>query len=673
MVIEDTGLTATSVIAILLHEAIHHSTKNLPNATPEEIIKRKKIRENAVEKTYGLEVANIVRGLNKIAATDIRETSLQAENFRKLIVSYSTDPRVTIIKLIDRLEVMRSLAFFPKSKQQKKATETAYLYAPLAHQLGLYNIKSELEDLSLKYTEPEAYRLINNKLKSSAGEREKILQTIVAPVDRALQKEGLRYEIKSRTKSIFSIWKKMQAQKIDFEKIYDIFAIRIILDVPNNREQEEAACWQVYSLIEKIYDTDLSRLRDWISRPKPSGYRSLHITVKTPEGHPMEVQIRTTGMDDAAERGIAAHWKYKGIQDMGAMQTWLDNVRRLLESPGKKEIDYFKNVKLNEIIVLTPAGDLRRLPAGASVLDFAFDLHTNVGLKTVSAKVNGKMVPIKEMLHTGDVVEVATSKNQQPNGDWLNHVVTSKARSKIKQKLREEETKRAEEGKELLERRLKNWKLALTDDLLSRLLKHYRLKSVTDLYAGLANESIDITEVKEVLSAAPEEASTAKTEGAAEGDVKTATGSNYLIIDEKLNSAGYKLAKCCRPIYGDPVFGFITISDGIKIHHYSCPNAARLLEKYPYRIIEAKWRKTATDNDFLITLRITGDDDPFLLNGITDTITRLNAVLRSINLSGKKGLLEGQLQVLVRDNKHLDMLIDQLKKVKGVEKVVRIN
>ena len=670
MTIEDTGLAASSVMAVLLHEAIRQRLCDAP--TPAEAAAFYKTVVPEMLKPYGREVADIVTGLNKIAAIDIKQTSLQADNFRKLIVSYSTDPRVTIIKLIDRLEVMRSLDFFPKSKQLKKATETLLLYAPLAHQLGLYNIKSEMEDLSLKFTEPDAYRLITNKLKSSAGERERFLQETLQPIKEALQKESLPCEIKSRTKSVYSIWKKMQAQKIDFEKVYDVFATRIIVNTPPGKEMEDAACWKVYSVVQKIYDTDPSRLRDWISKPKASGYRSLHMTVKTKTGQAMEVQIRTTGMDDAAERGIAAHWKYKGVQNLGSMQAWLDRVRQLLETPNKESVQPITGIQLNEIIVFTPNGDLRRLPAGATALDFAFDLHTNIGLRTTGAKVNGRIVPIKETLHTGDTVEIITAKNQQPASDWLNNVVTSKARSKIKQKLREEETRRAQEGKELLERRLKNWKLTLTDEALGRLLKHFHLKHITDLYAGLACETIDIAQIKEVITATPageqpsEKAAQVREQGAAAGD--------YLLIDEKLHNASYKLSKCCNPIFGDDVFGFVTVTDGIKIHRHSCPNATRLIEKYPYRILKAKWRETAIVNNFQVKLRITGDNEPGLIGAITDAITKMNSVLRAINLSGADGgLFSGQVQVMVRDNKQLDMLLYQLRQIKGVEKVVRIN
>ncbi|MDR3134037.1 MAG: RelA/SpoT family protein [Prevotellaceae bacterium] len=668
MTIEDVGLTATSAIAALLHEALRQRLRDA--STPGGMETGRKNPAPEILQPYGGEVANIVTGLNKIAAIDIKQTSLQAENFRKLIVSYSTDPRVTIIKLIDRLEVMRSLDFFPKSKQQKKAAETLLLYAPLAHQLGLYNIKSEMEDLSLKFTEPDAYRLITNKLKSSAGEREKFLQETLQPIEQALRKEALPYEIKSRTKSVYSIWKKMQAQKIDFEKVYDVFATRIILDTPPQKETEDAVCWKVYSIVQKIYDTDDSRLRDWISKPKASGYRSLHMTVQTKGGQAMEVQIRTTGMDDAAERGIAAHWKYKGVQNLGSMQAWLDRVRQLLEAPGEENVQQIAGIQLNEIIVFTPAGDLRRLPAGATVLDFAFDLHTNIGLRTAGAKVNGRIVPIKETLRTGDTIEIITAKNQQPASDWLNNVVTSKARSKIKQKLREEETKRAQEGKELLERRLKNWKLSLSDEALGRLLKQFRLKHITDLYAGLANEKIDIAQIKEIITATP--AGEQPAEKTAQTREQRGGGGDYLLIDDKLHNASYKLSKCCNPIYGDDVFGFVTITDGIKIHRHSCPNAARLIEKYPYRILKVKWRETAIAGHFQVKLRITGDHEPGLIIAITDVLTKMNCVLRAINLSGADGgVFSGQVQVMVRDNKQLDMLLYQLRQIRGVEKVVR--
>ncbi|MDR1680820.1 MAG: RelA/SpoT family protein [Prevotellaceae bacterium] len=679
--VEDIGLMAAPVIAILLHETMRHEEKEYAGKTPKECEAMQKKREIDIRKVYGDEITAIVDGLNRIAAIDIKQTSLQAENFRKLILSFSTDPRVVIIKLLDRLEVMRRLDAFPKAKQQQKATETLLLYAPLAHQLGLYNVKSEMEDLSLKFTEPEAWRHITNKLKTTAAEREKFLQHIIRPIEAALKNDGFAFDIKSRTKSIYSIWKKMQNQKIDFEKVYDIFAIRIIIDTPPVRDAEDAACWKAYSIVEKCYETDISRLRDWISQPKSSGYRSLHTTVKTPDGHPLEVQIRTTAMDEAAERGVAAHWKYKGIHHLGSMQAWLDQVRQLLEAPNDTHNRLPEPIALNEIIVITPAGDLRRLPAGASVLDFAFDLHTNIGLHTVGAKINGRMAAIKETLHTGDTVEITTAKNRLPAADWLNYVITSKARSKIKQRLREEEARRAREGRELLERRLKNWKITLPDEALNRLLKHYKLKNITDLYAGLANEQIDIAQIKEIITAdsplaaanAPLAASGSKLP-LSPAPADAPADNDYIIIDEKLRSTDYKLAKCCNPIYGDDVFGFVSVAEGIKIHRHSCPNAARLLEKYPYRILQARWRAATLASNFPVKLRIAGETETGLIATITETITKLHCSLRSINLTdNNNGSFTGYLQVMVKDNKHLDMLMHHLRNLRGLEKISRLN
>ncbi len=662
IIISEVGLGYASATAIFLHEAIRTNKYNAGD----------------IQKQYGKEVNEIVNGLTKISNIDIKATNLQAENFRKLIVSLSNDPRVTIIKLADRLEVMRSLSFFSPLKQKKKSTETLLLYAPIAHQLGLYNLKSELEDLSLRYTEPEAYRLISNKLKSTASDRNKLIKEFLKPVEIELKKHGLKYHIKSRTKSVYSIWTKMQKQQVDFEGVYDVFAIRIILDTI--LEKEKDTCWEVFSIVTSFYKQNADRTRDWVTVPKANGYESLHTTVDTPDGKTVEVQIRTERMDEIAEKGVAAHWRYKGVQQQAqGIQQWLDNVRELLESPAKKNEDNFLNFTQNEIFVFTPNGDLRRLPAGATVLDFAYDIHSGIGSKCVSAKVNGKNVTIREVLKTGDSVEIVISKNQQPKADWLSYVVTSKARSRIKAALREEEVKVANIGKELLERRLKNWKLVSLDEALAVLMKHYKLKTITEFYSHLATEKISLHEIKDVLTkalSAEEIPTEAKVEEAVASKkikfTEERDSSDYLLIDDNLKNLNYKLSKCCNPIRGDDIFGFVTISDGIKIHRFTCPNAARLLDKYSYRVVKAKWRETPNDT-FQANLKVIGDDELGLVRSITEALASLGVALRNLNVNNVRGAYEVKLQIMVTGTKQLDALMYKLQSIKGTSKVVRLS
>lgn len=661
ILVDEMGLTAPTITALFLHEAFRKTDKPI----------------NLLEKEYGKDIAIIASGLNKISDIDIKTTSLQVENFRKLIVSLSNDPRVILVKLADRLEVMRSLSFFPKSKQIKKATETLLLYAPLAHQLGLYNLKSELEDTSLRYTEPDEYRTIVTKLKTSKDERDKLIANFKKPIEAELKKQGLIYEIKSRTKSVYSIWRKMQQQKVNFEGVYDIFAIRVILDSSLEREKDD--CWKVYSVVTNLYKPHTQRLRDWITVPKPTGYESLHITVDANKGHTIEVQIRTRRMDEVAENGAAAHWKYKGVKQVESMQLWLNNVRDLLTSPSEKfsNTDNFQQIKLNEVFVFTPTGDLRQLPAGATVLDFAFDIHTNIGMRCVGARINGKNTTIKEQLKTGDIVEIQTAKNQTPKSDWLNYVVTTKARARIKQKLREDETQLAGLGKEMLERRLKNWKLTLNDDVLALLIKHYKLKVITDLYAQIAAEKINLADIKDLLNSskvdvksADELVTTVKTSSKSSHK----SSSDYLVIDEKLSNIAYKLAKCCNPIFGDEIFGFVTIRDGIKIHRANCPNALRLIEKYDYRVINAQWVDRDDHKAFQTAIKITGYGEPGMAGKITEAIEKGTGIsVRSLNMSANKGRFEVRIQVYVSDKRQLDMLLYQLQQVKGVERVMRLS
>ncbi|MDR1129528.1 MAG: RelA/SpoT family protein [Prevotellaceae bacterium] len=655
ILVKELGLTATSVVAMFLHES-NLEGRDIPGNFSDDIIK-------------------MATDLNKISNIDIKATSLQAEKFRKLIVSLSADPRVILIKLADRLEIMRSLSFFPASKQLKKSNETLLLYAPLAHQLGLYNMKQEMEDTALKYIEPEAYREIVTKLRTSDSERNRLIADFLKPVERELELAGIKYRIKSRTKSIYSIWRKMRKQQVPFEGVYDVFAIRIISD--SLPKDEKSDCWKVYSIVTNIYTPNTNRLRDWISSPRPTGYESLHITVDTPEKKTVEVQIRSVRMDEIAESGIAAHWRYKGVQQLETMQLWLDKVKKLLNSPSE-DIDAqasLQELKHDEIFVFTPAGDLRQLPAGASVLDFAFDIHTGIGSKCAGARINGKNSTIKEKLKTGDVVEIITAKNQVPKADWLNYVVTSKARARIKQRMREEETKLAGLGKEMLGRRLKNWKLSISDDILSFLIKYYKFKVITDLYVAIGAEKIDLAEIKGLLQNS--EQKVAENQDVVDKTPvkrKKSENSDYLEIDEKLNNVAFKLAKCCNPIFGDEIFGFVTVKEGIKIHRTVCPNALRLLDKYGYRVIQARWKQTEEMQSFQASLKITGYDEYGIMGRINDVIMKDTGIsVRSLNISNTKGLFEARLQVYLHYKKQLDMLMVHLQQIKGVEKVIRLS
>ncbi len=657
------GLMPAAIAAVFLHEA---SRSN--NSLLEEY-----------RKEFGDEIISMVQSLNKISEIKPKDTGLQADNYRKLIVSYSRDPRVSLIKLADRLEIMRNLDFFTKSNQIRKSTETLLLYAPLAHQLGMYNLKSELEDLSFKHTDPDQYRFISNKLKAGEQDRKRLMDIFVKPIELSLKKAHIKYNLKSRTKTAYSIWKKMQAQQIPFEDVADIFAIRIIVD--SLPEKEKDLCWQVYSFVTEYYVPDTNRLRDWITVPKSNGYESLHTTVSTGEGQIIEVQIRTKRMDDIAENGHAAHWAYKGVKNDQGLNIWLGGVKRLLESTGKRQGSPFLDLVLDEIFVFTPDGDLRRLQAGSSVLDFAFDIHSNLGLKCAGAKINGRAVSIREKLKTGDVVEIMSNKNQKPSSDWLNFVVSSKARAKIKQRMKEEEGKRAQTGRELIERRMTNWKMELNDEILNYLIKYYKFKTISEFYAALADSEVDISEIKGLLTA--REKQEQQTEG--KGGIITTgaqqknlqkdlpAGSDYLIIDEKLNNVGFKLSKCCNPIMGDEVFGFVTIREGVKIHRITCPNAARLMDNYPYRIQKVKWRESATGQNFQTTLRISSYGDGGLSQQIMEIINLLSVSLRFFSISEHKGMFETKMQVAISNNQVLDKLIFNLKKIKGVKSVSRIS
>lgn len=578
---EEIGLSDDSIVAVYLHEASRVKVELLPS-----------IREE-----FGNDIFNIVEGLNKISQIHPKDTRLEADNYKRLIISYSKDPRVAIIKIADRLETMRNLDMFGKADRERRSLETLLLYLPIAHQLGLYNIKSEMESIYLKYADPETYRGITNKLKVGEPEREKLMREFIKPLEERLAAEGIKYKLKVRTKTAYSIWKKMQAQKVPFEGVFDVFAIRFIIDCEEDPTVEKALCWKVFSLVTEEYESDTKRLRDWLSNPKPNGYESLHITVKNREGAYLEVQIRTKRMDEIAESGLASHWSYKGIKREATVDMWLSSVRAMLEKKDGMEQVAEEEISLanSDIFVYTPTGELKKLPAGSSVLDFAFSIHSNLGLKCTGGIVNGKAVPIREKLNTGDVVEIIKGKNQKPSADWLNYVVCSKARTKIKQFLKEEEFQKANEGKELLASKCRKWEMEINDEDLAAVMKKYRYKSLSSFYEAIGDGRIDPLDIKkfveflhEVHHVDIQEPVNAQLASGTDNSQKDAE--NVLIIDAKhIKGLDYKLSQCCNPVYGDDIFGFVTRMNGITIHKISCPNAARLLEEYPYRILKVKW------------------------------------------------------------------------------------
>ena len=661
IVANEIGLMHEALAAVFLHEATRGNSERLQE----------------VAKGYPQEVITMVEGLNKISGITPKDTKLQAENYRKLIVSYSKDPRVTLIKLADRLEIMRNLDIFPKSSIMRKVTETIMLYIPLAHQLGMYNLKSELEDLYFRHSDPENYRAITNKLKATEKDREKLAQEFVKPLEKSLDESGIKYKLKVRTKTAYSIWKKMQKQKVPFEGVYDVFAMRFILDVP--LEKEHDYCWEVYSRVTQEYKPDTKRLRDWITNPKPNGYESLHTTVQNREGAYIEVQIRTARMDDMAENGHASHWSYKGIKSVHGLDEWLKNVKCMLESNESNPYTNAVQTELDEIFVFTPNGDLKQLPKGASVLDFAFNIHSNLGVKCSGAKVNGRIASIKDELHTGDVVEIMSSKNQKPSADWLKIVVSSKARNRIKAKLKEEENKLMNLGREMLERRMKNWKLELNDDVLADIAKHYKMRASAEVFLAIYQEKIDLLQLKEFLTNGEQEENglpDSKPEKAASKPKGKSSEGDYLIISDKLNNISFSMAKCCNPIFGDDVFGFVSATGGIKIHRISCPNAARLIEKYPYRLQKVKWRQVSNTTQFQTGLRIIGDGDASIGAQIMDCVNKQDASIRAFSISerrkpGNQTEFVAEIGISVGNNAHLDRVTFALKKIREVKTVLR--
>ena len=662
------GLKRTSVIALLLYRPVMKQALTL----------------DEVRHTFGDDIALMISRLIKTTELYARSTAVDSENFHKLLFSFAEDVRVILIMIADRLCLMRlGKQIKDDDERRRLAMEVSYLYAPLAHRLGLYAIKSELEDLSLKYTDRKQYDFIKQKLNETKRSRDAYIAEFIAPIKQKLEAAGLHFDIKGRTKSIHSINNKLKKQNIPFEGIYDLFAIRIILDTPLEKERSE--CWQVYSIITDMYQPNPKRMKDWISIPKTNGYESLHITVMGPQNKWVEVQIRTRRMDEIAERGLAAHWKYKGVKEESGLDEFLNNVRAALEAKENNPLDLMQDFKMDlykdEIYVFTPTGELIKLAKGATVLDFAFAIHTNLGCRCVSAKVNEKNVPIKYVLNNGDTVSIVTSPTQSPKRDWLNIVVTSKARVKIKQALREETAKAVDFAKEMLQRRFKNRKIEMDEPMLMRYIKKKGFKTVTDFYIEIAEERLDPNHViDEYVEFARRETETNEhTETrSAETFVTTteaeeiATNKDVLVIDQNLTGIEYKLAKCCNPIYGDEVFGFVS-THGIKIHRMDCPNAQEMFSRFGYRIIRAKWSGKG-DNGYIVTLRVIGRDDIAIVTNITSVISKEPGVtLRSLNIDSVDGFFQGNFTVMLRDTTSLNLLIKKLKAVKGVKSVERLN
>ena len=639
-----------------------------------------------VERKFGHSVAQIIHGLVRIHELYQRTPIIESENFRNLLLSFAEDMRVILIMITDRVNLMRQIRDTPnKEAQSRVAEEASYLYAPLAHKLGLYKLKSELEDLSLKYLEHDAYYMIKDKLNATKRSRDAYIEKFIQPIDEKLKQMGINCHIKGRTKSIHSIWQKMKKQQCGFEGIYDLFAIRIIIDSPI--DQEKMLCWQTYSLITDMYQPNPKRLRDWLSVPKSNGYESLHITVLGPENKWVEVQIRTERMDEIAERGLAAHWRYKGIKGESGLDEWLGNIRSALESNDNlKLMDQFKmDLYEDEVFVFTPKGDLIKFPKGATILDFAYRIHSGVGNKCVGGRINGRNVPIREQLHSGDTVEIQTQNNQSPKQDWLNIVQTGKAKAKIRQAIKELQVKNGLYAKEILERKFKNRKIEMEDALMSHLIKKMGFKEMSDFYRQLVDEKIDANDVIDQYVEYRDHEAGLKTSGVVRSadeynfdsqqdlQMKRLAGNDdELVIDQNLKGLDYSLAKCCRPIYGDPIFGFVTVNGGIKIHSKGCPNAPELRKRFGYRIVKARWSGKGA-SQYNITLRIVGNDDLGIVNNITSIISKEEKiVMKSINIDSHDGLFSGNLDVLVEDTGKLESLLKKLRTVRGVKSVVRL-
>ena len=667
LVVEEIGLRRDAVIAILLRPSVEEGYLTIDD----------------VQADYGESVARIFRGLQRIQQLYKKNPVIESENFRNLLLSFAEDMRVILIMIADRVNLMRQIRDTEQKQSQREVSEeAAYLYAPLAHKLGLYKLKSELEDLSLKYLEHDAYYHIKEKLSETKKSRDAYIDRFIKPIEERLSEAGLKFHIKGRTKSIHSIWQKMKKQKCPFEGVYDLFAIRIIIDTP--LEKEKMHCWQTFAIITSMYQPNPKRLRDWISVPKSNGYESLHITVLGPEQKWVEVQIRTERMDEVAERGVAAHWRYKGVKGDASMDEWLTNIRTMLEtSDGLEAMDQFKmDLYEDEVFVFTPKGDLFKFPKGATVLDFAYHIHSNIGNQCIGARINGKVVTFRQQLQSGDQVEIMTSNNQKPKQDWLNIVKTSRAKSKIRLALKETQIKEGLFAKEMLERKFKNRKLEMDESIMQVLIRKLGFKEVSDFYRQIADDTLDVNHVIDKYvelqqgdqpvtgnNIAESAANFVLDESRLPGNV---IQDDVLVIDQNLKGVDYQLARCCQPIYGDKVFGFVTVSGGIKIHREDCPNAPELRKRFGYRIVKAKWSGKGA-SQYAITLRVIGNDDIGIVNNLTSIISKdEKLILRAINIDSHDGLFSGNITIMIDDNTRLESLMKKLRTVKGVKQVERI-
>ena len=678
LVVEEIGLKRDAVIAILLRPSVEEGYLTIDD----------------VQADYGESVARILRGLQRIQQLYKKNPVVESENFRNLLLSFAEDMRVILIMIADRVNLMRQIRdVAPEVTKQKLqvSEEAAYLYAPLAHKLGLYKLKSELEDLSLKYQEHDAYYHIKDKLSETKKSRDAYIERFIKPVEERLQEAGLKFHIKGRTKSIHSIWQKMKKQKCPFEGVYDLFAIRIILEAREEgeatkdaRRREVMDCWQAFAIVTSMYQPNPKRLRDWLSVPKSNGYESLHITVLGPGQKWVEVQIRTERMDEIAERGVAAHWRYKGVKGDVGMDEWLTNIRSMLEtSDGLEAMDQFKmDLYEDEVFVFTPKGDLYKFPKGATVLDFAYHIHSNIGNQCTGARINGKVVTLRQQLQSGDQVEIMTSSNQKPKQDWLNVVKTSRAKSKIRLALKETQVKEGLFAKEMLERKFKNRKLEIEDSLMQVLIRKMGFKEVSDFYRHIAEGSLDVNQVIDRYVELQQGDQPVTGNNVAESAANfvldesrlpgNAIQDDVLVIDRNLKGVDYQLARCCQPIYGDRVFGFVTVSGGIKIHREDCPNAPELRKRFGYRIVKARWSGKGA-SQYAITLRVIGNDDIGIVNNLTSIISKdEKLVLRSINIDSHDGLFSGNITIMIDDNTRLESLLKKLRTVKGVKQVERL-
>ena len=667
---EEIGLNRASIVSVLLHDCVEMGVAGI----------------DQVRLEFGEDVANIIQGLLRVNKLYAKNPSIETENFRDLLLSFAQDMRVIFIIIADRVNLMRQIKDRGEEEERiRVASEAAYLYAPLAHKLGLYLIKRELEDLSLKYLEPDVFYMIKEKLSTTRAARDLYIASFIAPIEKKLKAAGLKFHIKGRTKSIHSIWQKMKKQKCKFEGIYDLFAIRIILDSAPEKEKQD--CWQVFSIVTDMYHPNPKRLRDWLSVPKSNGYESLHITVMGPEGKCVEVQIRTERMDEIAERGLAAHWRYKGVKDGGGkLEDWLTDIRSALETHADSDeqlVDRFKeDLYSDEVFVFTPKGDLFKLPKGATILDFAFLVHTTVGAHCTGGKINGKNVHIRTKLQSGDQVEILTSQKQMPKQDWLNIAVTPKARTKIRQSLNEQEMKVSTFAKEALERKFKNKKIEPEESIMMRLIKKLGYKHVLEFYKAIAEGILDVNTVIEHYQAMEERENNPAAYSAEQRSADTFVSTlpeehvkdamDVLVLDNNLKGVDYSLAKCCNPIYGDDVFGFVTVNRGIKVHRIDCPNAQLLKERMGYRVLRARWAGKGT-KQYPVTLHVIGNDDIGIVNNITSIINKeKNVVLRSISIqSSEDGLFSGTLTVMISDQNQLTQMIKKIATVKGVKNVAR--